>query len=211
MAQTSNHYQSSLKPRSSIGSRFHQEYGCEATKDIRDQMAETRASLAEKIEKLENKVLGTVETAQASVEQTAEAVKDTVEITTANIQRTFDLKHQVDRNPWLMVGGSVFAGYVLGVMSTSRPSAPSNGKSCSSTSVERIGAFDEEVEMMKGLAVGVAAGVLRDSLKEAMPGLASEVDHFMNTATRKLGGRPIEGPILRPADSECIGNGLHRP
>src|SRR5260370_34005892 len=90
--------------------------------EIREQMAETRAALVDKIDALEEKVLGTVETAQATVEHTVESVKGTVEDSVAAVKRTFDLKYQVEQRPWLMLGASVLGGYALGrLYPTSRP------------------------------------------------------------------------------------------
>jgi ElaB/YqjD/DUF883 family membrane-anchored ribosome-binding protein len=204
MAQEPDQFQESLGPALETESK---------PEEIREQMAETRAALADKIEKLEDKVLGTVETAQTSVEQTAESVKETVQETAATIQRTFDLKHQVECNPWLMVGGSVLAGYVLGYFVNGRrqslPTSSERGTDLKSvrppgTENDRAGTFDEEIQMVKGLAIGVAAGLLRDGLKEAMPSLAAELDQVVNSATRKLGGHPIEGPILGGPDLKFV-------
>jgi hypothetical protein len=50
-----------------------------------------------------------------------EAVQETVQTVTGSVQETvedvkgfFDLPSQVDRHPWLMVGGSVVVGYLAG-------------------------------------------------------------------------------------------------
>ena len=197
MAQEPDEFQESLGPALETDSK---------PEAMREQMAETRAALTDKIEKLEDKVLGTVETAQASVEQTAEAVKETVQGTAATIKRTFDLKHQVECNPWLMVGGSVLAGYILGYFANGQrkrlPNFSETSEVCPPQGAKnsRAGTFDEEIQMVKGLAIGVAAGLLRDGLKEAMPSLADELDQVVNSATRKLGGHPIHGPILGGPD-----------
>jgi hypothetical protein len=75
---------------------------------IRQQIDVTRSSLTEKLESLENEVRGTVEGAKARVENTIESVKSTVK----NVKRQFDLRYQVDRHPWAMMGASVVAGYL---------------------------------------------------------------------------------------------------
>src|SRR5262249_36903954 len=75
-----------------------------------------RASLVDKIEALEEKVLGTVGTAQATVEHTVESVKETVEDSVAAVKRTFDLQYQVEQRPWVLLGASVAAGYGLGLV-----------------------------------------------------------------------------------------------
>lgn len=104
---------------------------------IRRQMEQTRASLAEKIEVLEQKVTGTVEeaanavtetvqeakeavaetveTVKETVENTVETVKGTVESTVDAVRDALDITGQVQRHPWLMVGGSVAVGFLGGL------------------------------------------------------------------------------------------------
>jgi hypothetical protein len=92
---------------------------------IRRQMEETRASLADKIETLEDKVVGTLEVANSAVKETVENVTETVQETVASVKEgvsdtvqsvkdVFNLRLQVDRHPCLMMGAAVAAGYVCG-------------------------------------------------------------------------------------------------
>jgi ElaB/YqjD/DUF883 family membrane-anchored ribosome-binding protein len=92
---------------------------------IRQEIEETRSSLAEKIETLEHQVRATVQNVKDSVEGTIENVKETVEGTVDNVkssvqetvhsvQDTFDMNAQVQRHPWAMLGGSFVAGFVVG-------------------------------------------------------------------------------------------------
>jgi len=90
---------------------------------IRQQMAETRASMTEKIEALEKQVTETVkettETVSETVDTATEAVKDTVEAvsdTVEAVKETFDISAHFRNYPWMAVGGSVALGYVLGAM-----------------------------------------------------------------------------------------------
>ncbi len=94
---------------------------------IKHQMRETRASLAEKLETLEQQVVGTVHTATSAVTDTVETVKDavqqTVEMAKASVHETvgavkdtFDLSRQVRQHPWLMMGGSVSVGFAAGCL-----------------------------------------------------------------------------------------------
>jgi len=121
---------------------------------IQQQMQETRASLTEKLETLEQKVVGTVENATTAVNETVDVIKETVHETVATVQdgvkgsvdsvKDFmDVPAHVERHPWLMLGGSVAVGYCLGTLLTPRrpvavapaatgssvlwPPAPSNG------------------------------------------------------------------------------------
>jgi ElaB/YqjD/DUF883 family membrane-anchored ribosome-binding protein len=174
--------------------------------EIRKQMAETRAALTEKLETLQERVEGTVEAAQASIEQTVRAVK-----------RTFDLKYQVGRRPWVMVGASLLTGYTLGCLVCRRSAASIdiNGAIAPSAASMRdvplareievlppplrssvLGPFEEEIRKLKGVAIGAVMGLARDWLKEAVPAVSHQLDEVIDGATRKLGGEPIEGPIF---------------
>jgi len=107
---------------------------------IRQQMEVQRASLAEKLDTLENKIVETVQgareavaetvqTVKESVQSSVETVKDTVQSSVDTMRETFDITQQVQRHPWAMFGGSVAlgfaAGWLVNRMSASHP--PSNG------------------------------------------------------------------------------------
>jgi hypothetical protein len=88
-------------------------------------MSQTRASLIEKLESLETKVLGTVHTTTDTVSRTVEDVGTTVRESTQDVRSTvqealasvrdaFDLSRQMHQHPWLLFGSSIFAGYVSG-------------------------------------------------------------------------------------------------
>ena len=103
---------------------------------IKEQMAETRVSLTDKIEKLEDTLKGTVEstlhtatdtvenvtekveetveTVKEAVEGSVEAVKETVQETVTSIKEAFNLRRQVERHPWAMLGGAVLLGFFGG-------------------------------------------------------------------------------------------------
>lgn len=88
---------------------------------ILKQMEETKASLAEKLEALENQVTNTVENTTEAVTETVEAVKETVENVTDTVKETvhtvgeaFNIKRHVERYPWASVGGAVAVGALAG-------------------------------------------------------------------------------------------------
>jgi ElaB/YqjD/DUF883 family membrane-anchored ribosome-binding protein len=94
---------------------------------IRQEMAETRASLTDKIEALENQVKDTVQEATAAVASTVENVKEAVQHTVDTVKGTvtgtvegvkeaFDLNLQVDRHPWLMMTASAGIGFGVGLL-----------------------------------------------------------------------------------------------
>jgi ElaB/YqjD/DUF883 family membrane-anchored ribosome-binding protein len=109
---------------------------------IRDQMKETRTSLTDKLETLEQQVTDTVQETTSNVAETVEAVKETVESVKDTVQETvatvkesvddalsavkdtvhesvhavqglFDVPGHVRAHPWLMFGGSIAVGFLL--------------------------------------------------------------------------------------------------
>jgi ElaB/YqjD/DUF883 family membrane-anchored ribosome-binding protein len=92
---------------------------------IRQQMEETRTSLAEKVETLEQKLASTVqETTEAvsdtvqetaaTVTETVAAVKETMQESVETVKGWFDLGAQVEEHPWGMLAGAAAFGFVLG-------------------------------------------------------------------------------------------------
>jgi ElaB/YqjD/DUF883 family membrane-anchored ribosome-binding protein len=110
---------------------------------IRHQMEEKRASLADKLDALEGRVMETVQGATAevshvveevksTVDSVTEGVKETVESVTTGVQETvesvkesLDFRDAIRRHPWTAVGGAFAVGclgaYLLG---PSRRTAP---------------------------------------------------------------------------------------
>lgn len=59
-----------------------------------------------------------------------------------------------------------------------------------------LGQFEDEIRQVKGVAVGAAMGLLRDLAKQYVPPqLGEQVEQIIDSATMKLGGKPIPGPI----------------
>jgi ElaB/YqjD/DUF883 family membrane-anchored ribosome-binding protein len=83
---------------------------------IQQQMEQTRASLSAKLEDLERKVVETVHGATEAVHETVETVKETVHESVETVKETFDLRLQVERHPWAMVGAAAGLGFVSGLL-----------------------------------------------------------------------------------------------
>jgi len=61
--------------------------------------------------------------------------------------------------------------------------------------------FDDEIDQLKKLAVGALVGVVRDWVKQSVPpSLSGQVEGVLNSATTKLGGRPVAGPVLSTSE-----------
>jgi ElaB/YqjD/DUF883 family membrane-anchored ribosome-binding protein len=193
---------------------------------IRQQMEETRASLSEKLETLEHQVADTVHEAKAAVTDTVSTVKDAVHETVESVKETFDVSHQVKRHPWAMLGGSIAVGYIGGLLFerlmsdhpqhangrsafepypsppdtrfTSVPPGTSAGQPKSNGEPSMFDHFGPEIAKLKGLAVGAALSVVRDMITGTIPEpLKPQVSDVMNNLTKKLGGEPIRGELLK--------------
>jgi uncharacterized protein YjbJ (UPF0337 family) len=207
---------------------------------IRQNIEETRGDLTRKIEVLEQEVLGTVkgttaavaetvENVKGTVEDTVENVKDSIESTIESVKETFDLRLQTQRHPWAIMGGTVFAGYLLGSLlpsgrSPRRLSAapreaplslPAYASAVSSLPPEPkpvaaprrsilaglMEQFAPEIQQIKGVAIGAAAAAVRELIKDKLPeGLRPHVHDMIHNVTHKLGGEDVKGPIFSPTD-----------
>lgn len=110
---------------------------------IRRQMEAQRASLAEKLDTLENKIIRTVDEAREAVADTVQTVKDSVQSSVATVKdsvsssvetvkETLDIRLQAQRHPWAVFGGAIAAGFVAGwalnrMQRTSRGAGPPAG------------------------------------------------------------------------------------
>ncbi len=194
---------------------------------IRQDIEETRQSLTEKLETLENQVMGTVQHARMTVEDTIDSVKSTVSETVDTVKRTFDLEYQIGQHPFIAAGLALLGGAAVGAMvkgarhhhmfdggrpvprlrqpdggATQASNWAPTGSSPESSAEEGglLNRFGDEVDKMKGLAIGAAMGIVRDLAKDYLPKtLAPHVDEVLESATRKLGGQPLEGRITSPA------------
>src|SRR5205085_2240541 len=83
--------------------------------------------LPETVDTVKETIQETVSTVSGTVHNTVEAVKDTVADTAESVKSFFDIPHQVDRHPWLMMGGSVLLGYLGGRLLLPRRSAADEG------------------------------------------------------------------------------------
>ncbi len=84
---------------------------------ILSDIENTKNSLGQKLNLLEGQVRGTVEEAKNSVQDTIESIKTGVE----SVKQTFDPIHQTQEHPWVMLGGSVVTGLVVGSWIARRP------------------------------------------------------------------------------------------
>jgi len=208
---------------------------------IRTQMLETRTSMTEKFEAIEDKLTSVVQdTAESvtgavgAVTQTVDSVKDAVQDTmksvtgaaedaVESVREAFDIRRQVDRNPWLMLGGAVAVGFAGGLLlsrllppASSRaaggaaPSLPrepipasaaasvgTNGASHASRSdwlSDLGGALEPVLHRVKSLAIGATVGVVGEMVLSSMPeGMRGQLGQVVDQLTTSLGGERVQG------------------
>jgi ElaB/YqjD/DUF883 family membrane-anchored ribosome-binding protein len=177
--------------------------------EMRHDIDTTRAAMAEKLEALEDRMIGAAQSAQETVEDSIQSAKDAV----ASVKRTFDINHQVEERPWTIVGGCFVAGLAVSLLiPKGRPSqelgvrsqesaktsnSPMTPDSCPLTPEKAEPAsvfepFREEIDKVKGIAIGFVMGLLRDSIKESVPQLAPKIGELIDGLTTKLGGEPVQ-------------------
>jgi len=88
------------------------------------QMSETRDSLTQKINALEEQVVGTLHNATSTVSDLLDSAKTVVPDTIAGVQAavseqvntTFNVSQHTREKPWAMVGGAAALGFVSGML-----------------------------------------------------------------------------------------------
>jgi len=207
---------------------------------IRTQMLETRTAMTEKFEAIEDKLSSVVqETAESvtdavgavtqTVDSVKEAVQDTVksvsgvaEDAVESVKEAFDIRRQVERNPWLMLGGAVAVGFAGGLLLSrvlpsissqaaaaaaagfvkepipaSAAAAPgTNGASqAKSDWLSELGsALEPVLHRVKSLAIGATVGVVGEMVLSSVPeAMRAQLGQVVDQLTTSLGGERIQG------------------
>jgi len=117
-------------------------------------------------------------------------VKGTVNDVAQQAKQVFDVNQQVQDRPWMMLGASVAAGYVLGSLggndqpsrhydTSTRYDSPNMSSAKSSQPgmlSDVMDQFRDELDMLKGAAVTTLTNMLRDTLKNNVPQFAEEFE-----------------------------------
>lgn len=190
---------------------------------IRRRMEQTREALTEKLETLEQRVVDSVTAVTDTVASVQEKMHESVE----SVKDAVDVQAHVDRHPWLMLGGSVVCGYMLGNLlergrkeaHAPRPTAgpamaagfgqERESRQAGASTGSWLGAFEPEIQHLKGLALGVTLGTVRELLTEQVPPhMAEQVRDIIDAVTKKAGGEPIpssDWAAAKPAPSPAAG------
>jgi len=196
-------------------------------------MERTRGSLTEKLEALEGQVAETVTSTAGAVQDTTQAVQETVAAVKETVQETmaavtdkvqetvqsvgeaFSLRTQMERHPWLVLGGAVAVGCMVGASFGSSeaetektpaaaappPPPPWNGRTSARESAasvsEQPGVLGDTIAHLKNLGISYLMGIVRDLARNELPeAVASRVADEVDALTSKLGTNPIPGPVL---------------
>jgi ElaB/YqjD/DUF883 family membrane-anchored ribosome-binding protein len=218
------------------------EQGDHEQKLIQQQMEVTRASLSNKIEALENQVADTVQTATDVMQNTTDAVADTVESvketvgeisdkvgdTVRSVADAFDLRRQVEERPWLVFGGAIGLGCLVGwylpsrtrqrnVPETNRsfagstPTASTYEAAAAPPEAKTPGWVSNQVSRLRGLAIGMVMGSIRDLAVQSLPdAISTRVAEEVDNLTPHLGGEVIHGPILPDLELRAEGTAEER-
>jgi hypothetical protein len=190
---------------------------------IREQMANTRCSISEKLDLLERRVVNTVNGATDAVAETVETVKESVRDSVHSVQTSLDPIRQAERHPWTTLAVSLGAGYVAGRLLEGSPSgrsavidqpaawprpsasphemAANHGTHRAETAAgwvrHAIEPLEPEIRRLKELGVGMLFGLVRDFLHEAAPeSMRARLTEVADDVTRKMGGQPVQGPVI---------------
>jgi len=179
---------------------------------IHHQMEATRASLADKLDTLENHVLGTVHQATDAVSHTVEDVKSVVDTVTDSIQETvqsvketFNLRDRVREHPWMSVSGAVAVGFLGGYLLPAPaaqqpepveyppPEPPRPLSRAESRYVEETSDFGP-LQKIKELAIGALMNLVRQFAADATPeNMKHDVLDLVDDLTTRFGGKPFRG------------------
>jgi ElaB/YqjD/DUF883 family membrane-anchored ribosome-binding protein len=195
----------------------------ETRQDLKDKLETLEQQVKNTVQGATEAVSETVETVKETVKGTVETVKETVEETMEGVKETFNIRKHVQNHPWPAFACATVAGFVgtrllLRLLpETERETAPPYTPPSYYTSpapsaraepgtpaAARPGwwswlteHYSDELNKLKGLAVATAGGVIREMLTENVtPEIGERIKEVVDGITVKLGGQPIEGPIL---------------
>ena len=165
------------------------------SQDMRD-ISQTRAAMAEKLEQLEERVQETVHDAKSTVldivdhvKDTAESFVDRAEEFVEQTKQQFDPSYQITQRPWIMLGGAIAVGYLLGVIesrqSSGRPFQRRLPYSSAEQSQERFASsgdqrnvwdgivreVQQEIEHTKGALIEAGRSFVHDFFQQVLPSL----------------------------------------
>src|SRR6185369_5602154 len=177
---------------------------------------DTTQSVQETVTGAVDAVKETVSTVTDKVQETMNTVTDKFQETVQSVSDTFNLRLQMERHPWIVLGGAVAVGCIVGSSfgsgreaevaapkgSAPPPPPPWNGgtpyaSKAPQSKTEEPGMWSEAVAHLKNIGVSYLMGVVRDLARNGLPeAVAGRVAAEVDSLTSKLGTDPIPGPVL---------------
>ncbi len=195
----------------------------ETRSSLTDKIGQLEQHVVDTVHEASAGVKQTVE----AVKETVQSVRDSVGETVDSVKESFSIPGQVERHPWAMMAGTAGLGFLAGYifmapspktqpapfraprksgngMHKSTPAMPSSFADVAPPTAEPEGVlhqltrtFENEINQIKGLAIGTLAGVVRDLVGSTIPEMMrSPVEEVFNNLTVKLGGQPVRGRII---------------
>jgi len=92
--------------------------------EIRVQMDQTKADLAEKLAELESHVAETIQTTGTAIDSTMSSIRGAV----GDVKESLNLRRQIQQHPWFALGGSLAVGMLAQALiaKVSRPAKATN-------------------------------------------------------------------------------------
>lgn len=146
-------------------------------KRIEKEVEHAKASLAKKLNVIENDVRETVENIKESKDQIAQKVQEA--------WKAFDYKKQVKEHPIEMVGGAFVGGILLGTFAMRRGNNP-EGKSPNMIDSVKD-SLAEEWKTLKTIVVGEVERKIEKIVDEKAGDLAGQINGVLRSAAVKLG------------------------
>jgi len=186
---------------------------------LENQVSEKIQPVTNAVERVTEATAGIVE----NVKETVHEVSEQIEETTVAISSAFNLRRQAERHPWVVFSVATTAGCMLGSflgrrsqrhtkssthfpLSRSKHAKGSNGSSHHGESKSANGGaqnepkswFGEQLQHLKGVAVGTMMSFIRDLAKVAIPGaLGSKIAEEVEGLTTRMGAEPLKGSVFK--------------
>lgn len=179
------------------------------------------------VETVTDKVQETVATVTEKVNETmtsmTDKVQETVQAFSDTLSETFSLSVQMERRPWVVLGGAAALGCLIGATlgSSSASASPSEAPASSppqpfrvladEPEQEQAGILDGAFSQLKNLGVSYLMGMVRDLARRELPeALGKRIADQVDTLTSKFGSDPIREPLL-PETSDTDKTDESRP
>ena len=156
---------------------------------VREEIARTKADLAQKLGQLESQVRDDTLSARETLEGAIENVKSTAKM--------FSLTHQVQQRPLLMAGGSMVTGLIFtrwlmggrghAIGSPQRPSYESVG--APSVVESLVDRYPEEVRVIKTMAFSFLVNLIAEKAKAGLPHLVDSIGAIERRLKDELAAR----------------------